>query len=74
MYPESILKVADTGRILVSYKQGCRGGPLCPPKTEGIILDIGRDGEILSIEIIDVSKRLEKEVTQKIAQKYLAPA
>ncbi|PIU56915.1 MAG: hypothetical protein COS88_02305 [Chloroflexi bacterium CG07_land_8_20_14_0_80_51_10] len=41
---------------------------------EGIILDIGHDGEILSIEIFDVSKRLEEEVTQKIAQKYLAPA
>lgn len=41
---------------------------------EGVILDIGADGEILSIEIIDAAKRLGKEVADKIARRYLARA
>ena len=39
---------------------------------EGIILDIGTDGDILSIEIVDASKRLKGELAEKLAQKYLA--
>jgi uncharacterized protein YuzE len=41
---------------------------------EGVILDIGQDGDILSIEIIDATKRLGKEVAEKVAQRYLAAA
>jgi uncharacterized protein YuzE len=41
---------------------------------EGVILDIGRNGDILSIEIIDATKRLGKEVAEKVAQRYLAAA
>ena len=40
---------------------------------EGVILDLSDDGEILGIEIIDATKRLEKEVGDKISRKYLAP-
>ena len=39
---------------------------------EGIILDLSEDGEILSIEIIDASKRLGQDIAAKIADKYLA--
>ena len=41
---------------------------------EGVILDIGSDGDILSIEIIDATKRLGKEVAEKVTQRYLAAA
>ena len=41
---------------------------------EGVILDIGKNGDILSIEIIDATKRLGKEVAEKITQRYLAAA
>jgi len=41
---------------------------------EGIILGIGKSGDILSIEIVDATKRLGKEVADKIAQRYLAAA
>ena len=41
---------------------------------EGIILDLSEDGEILSIEIIDASKRLGQDIAAKIADKYLAAA
>jgi len=41
---------------------------------EGIILDLSEDGEILSIEIIDASKRLGQDIAAKIADKYLATA
>lgn len=41
---------------------------------EGVILDIGENGDILSIEIIDATKRLGKEVAEKITQRYLAAA
>lgn len=41
---------------------------------EGVILDIGRNGDILSIEIIDATKRLGKEVADKITQGYLTAA
>ena len=41
---------------------------------EGVILDIGADGEILSIEIIDAAKRLRKEVAEKMARRYVARA
>ncbi|MBE0479077.1 DUF2283 domain-containing protein [Candidatus Aerophobetes bacterium] len=39
---------------------------------EGIILDISKEGEILSIEVVDASKRLRKEIMEKLAKKYLA--
>ena len=41
---------------------------------EGVILDIGKKGDILSIEIVDATKRLGKEVADKITQRYLTPA
>ncbi len=41
---------------------------------EGVILDIGKNGDILSVEIIDATKRLQKEVADKIAQRYLTAA
>jgi len=41
---------------------------------EGVILDIGKNGDILSVEIIDATKRLQKDVADKIAQRYLTAA
>ncbi len=41
---------------------------------EGVILDISQNGEILGIEIIDASKRLGREVAEKITQRYMTPA
>lgn len=41
---------------------------------EGVILDIGKNGDILAIEIVDATKRLGKEVADKITQRYLAAA
>jgi uncharacterized protein YuzE len=41
---------------------------------EGVILDVGKNGDILSIEIIDATKRLGKEVADKITQRYLTAA
>lgn len=41
---------------------------------EGVILDIGKKGDILSIEIVDATKRLGKEVADKITQRYLTVA
>ena len=41
---------------------------------EGVILDIGKNGDILSVEIIDATKRLQKEVADKIARRYLTAA
>ena len=39
---------------------------------EGVILDISQEGEILAIEILDASKRLSKEVADKLTSRYLA--
>lgn len=41
---------------------------------EGVILDLSQDGEILSIEIIDATKRLQREVAEKLSQRYLTAA
>jgi uncharacterized protein YuzE len=41
---------------------------------EGVILDIGQKGDILSIEIVDATKRLGKEVADKITERYLSAA
>ena len=41
---------------------------------EGVILDIGKKGDILSIEIVYATKRLGKEVADKITQRYLTAA
>ena len=41
---------------------------------EGVILDIGKNGDILSIGIIDATKRLGNEVAEKIVQRYLTAA
>ena len=41
---------------------------------EGVILDLSQNGDILSIEIIDATKRLGKEVADKITQRYLTVA
>ena len=37
-------------------------------------MDIGKNGDILAIEIVDATKRLGKEVADKITQRYLAAA
>ena len=34
--------------------------------TDGIIIDIGKKGKILSIEILDVSKRMPKESIEDV--------
>ena len=41
---------------------------------EGVILDIGENGDMLSIEIIDATKRLGKEVAERSTQRYLTAA
>jgi len=41
---------------------------------DGVILDIAKNGDILSVEIIDATKRLQKDVADKIAQRYLTTA
>ncbi len=38
---------------------------------EGVILDIDKKGEIISIEILDMSKRLDDFVIEMITQHYL---
>ena len=38
---------------------------------EGVILDIDKKGEIMSIEILDISKRLDEFVSKKITGQYL---
>lgn len=38
---------------------------------EGVILDVDVRGEILSIEILDISKRLDDFVVEMIARQYL---
>ena len=38
---------------------------------EGVILDIDKKGEIISIEILDMSKRLDDFVIGMITQHYL---
>ena len=38
---------------------------------EGVILDVDERGEILSIEILDISKRLDDFVVEMIARQYL---
>ncbi|MCD6318229.1 DUF2283 domain-containing protein [Candidatus Aerophobetes bacterium] len=40
---------------------------------EGIVLDIGKEGKILSIEVIDASKRLRENTVKKITDKYFTP-
>jgi len=40
---------------------------------EGIVLDIGKEGKILSIEVIDASKRLRESTVKKITDKYFTP-
>jgi len=38
---------------------------------EGVILDIDKSGEILSIEILDMPKRLATSAVEKMSQQYL---
>ena len=38
---------------------------------EGVILDIDKKGEIISIEILDMSKRLDDFVIEMITRHYL---
>jgi len=37
---------------------------------EGVILDINRKGEIISIEILDATKRLEESLAKKLIKRY----
>jgi len=37
---------------------------------EGVILDINRKGEIISIEILDATKRLEEGLAKKLIKRY----
>ena len=38
---------------------------------EGVILDVDKKGEIISIEILDMSKRLDDFVVEMITRQYL---
>ncbi len=37
---------------------------------DGVVIDINKDGEILSIEILDATKKMGGPVAQKISSKY----
>jgi uncharacterized protein YuzE len=39
---------------------------------DGVVLDINREGEILSIEILDATKKMDKPLVQKLASRYAA--
>ncbi|MFQ6137415.1 MAG: DUF2283 domain-containing protein [Candidatus Hydrothermarchaeales archaeon] len=39
---------------------------------DGIVLDIDKDGEILSIEILNATKRMDAPLIQKLSDKYAA--
>jgi len=39
---------------------------------DGVVIDIDKDGEILSIEILDATKKMGEPVAQKISSKYAA--
>jgi uncharacterized protein YuzE len=39
--------------------------------SEGVILDIDKKGEIISIEILDISKRLDDFVLEMLSRQYL---
>jgi len=41
---------------------------------DGVILDLSQDGEILGIEVIGATKRLQKGIAEKFSQRYLATA
>jgi uncharacterized protein YuzE len=38
--------------------------------SEGVILDIDKKGEIISIEILDISKRLDDFVLEMLSRQY----
>ncbi len=40
---------------------------------EGVILDLDKNGEIMAIEILNTSKRLDNSVVEKITEQYLQP-
>ena len=37
---------------------------------EGVVLDIDKNGEILGIEILDATKKMDEPLIQKLAKKY----
>jgi uncharacterized protein YuzE len=39
---------------------------------DGVVIDIDKDGEILSIEILNATKRMGDPVVQKLSSKYAA--
>lgn len=39
---------------------------------DGVVLDIDKDGEILSIEILNATKRMDAPLIQKLTNKYAA--
>ncbi|MEA1905619.1 MAG: DUF2283 domain-containing protein [Euryarchaeota archaeon] len=41
---------------------------------DGVIFDISREGEILSIEVLDVAKKFRKHDMGRVAEKYMARA
>ena len=38
---------------------------------EGVIFDISRESEILSIEVLDVAKKFHKHAVERVAEKYM---
>ena len=41
---------------------------------DGVIFDISQEGEILSIEVLDVAKKFRKPAMERIFEKYAARA
>jgi len=39
---------------------------------EGVILDISKEGDLIGVEILDATKKMEKPVAEKIISKYAA--
>ncbi len=39
---------------------------------EGVVLDISRGGDIMGIEILDATKKMDKPLAQRLAKKYSA--
>ena len=41
---------------------------------DGVIFDISQEGEILSIEVLDVAKKFRKPAVERVFEKYVARA
>ncbi len=38
--------------------------------SDGVILDISKDGDIMAIEILDATKKMDPPIAQRLAEKY----